>query len=78
MELVERHVIKPSHRFYDEIDRLSLLAKNLYNSDQTKFKAEPKIPKYKGTPGNLSDGRYVIEYNYQAVSRRALKKGLGK
>ncbi|MEG4856719.1 transposase [Microcoleus sp. K1-B6] len=32
MELVERHIIKPNHRFYREADRLSLLCKNLYNS----------------------------------------------
>ncbi|MEG4842031.1 transposase [Microcoleus sp. B9-D4] len=32
MELVERHIIKPNHRFYREADRLSWLYKNLYNS----------------------------------------------
>lgn len=32
MELVERQVIKPNHRFYPEADRLFLLAKNLDNS----------------------------------------------
>ncbi len=31
MQLVERHVIKPNHRFYREADRLSWLCKNLYN-----------------------------------------------
>ncbi|MEG4088058.1 transposase [Microcoleus sp. Pol12B4] len=32
MQLVERHVIKPNHRFYRKADRLSWLCKNLYNS----------------------------------------------
>ncbi|WP_293342618.1 transposase [Microcoleus sp. CAWBG58] len=31
MQLVEKHVIKPSYRFYREADRLSWLYKNLYN-----------------------------------------------
>ncbi|GGA15622.1 transposase [Okeania sp. KiyG1] len=31
MKLVERHIIQKSHRFYDEIDRLCFLSKNLYN-----------------------------------------------
>ncbi|MGK7944890.1 MAG: RNA-guided endonuclease TnpB family protein, partial [Microcystaceae cyanobacterium] len=31
MKLVERHIIKPSHRFYSEIDRLCFASKNLYN-----------------------------------------------
>ena len=33
MQLVERQVIKPNHRFYPEADRLSLLSKKLYNCD---------------------------------------------
>ncbi|WP_293088630.1 transposase [Okeania sp. SIO3B5] len=31
MKLVERHIIQTNHRFYDEIDRLCFLSKNLYN-----------------------------------------------
>ncbi|NEO56556.1 MAG: IS200/IS605 family element transposase accessory protein TnpB [Okeania sp. SIO3B5] len=31
MKLVERHIIQKNHRFYDEIDRLCFLSKNLYN-----------------------------------------------
>ncbi|MEG4107264.1 hypothetical protein QUA04_14230 [Microcoleus sp. S13_C5] len=33
MQLVERQVIKPNHRFYPEADRLSLLSNKLYNCD---------------------------------------------
>ena len=32
MILVERHIIKPKHKYYDEIDNLCWLSKNLYNS----------------------------------------------
>ena len=32
MVLVEKHIIKPSHKYYDEIDHLCWLSKNLYNS----------------------------------------------
>lgn len=31
MQLVERHIIKRGHQFYQEIDRLCFLSKNLYN-----------------------------------------------
>ena len=140
MQLVERHVIKPNHRFYREADRLSWLCKNLYNSanyiyrqnffatqqtnalavyhalkkspdykalpakvaqstlglvlkawtsyylavrnyqeDPTKCKAAPKIPHYKGSrERKREDGRYVVVFNCQAVSKRALKKGYAR
>ena len=140
MQLVERHVIKPNHRFYREADRLSWLCKNLYNSanyiyrqnffatqqtnalavyhalktspdykalpakvaqtplglvlkawtsyylgvrnyqeDPTRFKAAPKIPHYKGSRDRKrEDGRYVVVFNCQAVSKRALKKGYAR
>ena len=32
MVLVEKHIIKPKHKYYDEIDNLCWLSKNLYNS----------------------------------------------
>lgn len=32
MILCERHLIKSTHPFYDECDKLTFLAKNLYNS----------------------------------------------
>lgn len=32
MVLVEKHIIKLSHQYYDELDHLCLLSKNLYNS----------------------------------------------
>ena len=32
MILCERHLIKSTHPFYDECDKLTFLAKNLYNA----------------------------------------------
>ena len=32
MVLVEKHIIKQSHQYYDEVDHLCFLSKNLYNS----------------------------------------------
>lgn len=32
MVLVEKHIIKPSHQYYDELDHLCFLSKNLYNA----------------------------------------------
>lgn len=32
MRQVERHLIKPNHKFYQEIDNLAFLSKNLYNA----------------------------------------------
>ena len=32
MLLVEKHIIKPHHKYYDELDHLCLLSKNLYNA----------------------------------------------
>lgn len=48
MKLVQRHLIKSNNQFYQEIDKLSFLSKNLYNCGiylcrQAFFKGE-KIP----------------------------------
>ena len=32
MVLVEKHIIKPSHQYYDDLDHLCFLSKNLYNA----------------------------------------------
>lgn len=136
MQLVERHVIKPGHRYYKTCDQLCWLSKNLYNSatyiyrqnffqgvttnaievyHQLKteadyqalpskvaqgtlrlalrnwtsyykakksysknpflFKGEPKIPHYKGKRSkNREDGRFIVSYNSQAISKKLLVK----
>ncbi|WP_013322829.1 RNA-guided endonuclease InsQ/TnpB family protein [Gloeothece verrucosa] len=136
MQLVERHIIKPGHKYYHEADRLCFLAKNLYNCANyiyrqnffrgvgtnaievyhqlktcpdyqalpakvaqnvlrlvlknwisyyqalkayeitpEKFLGKPKIPRYRGTISlNREDGRYVVGYNHQAISKKFFKK----
>ena len=136
MQLVERHKIKPTHRFWQQIDKLCFLSKNLYNyanyqvrqsfifkkvylgynqiyhrvkstpdykalpakvSQQVlrlldknwksffqankaykltpnKFKARPKLPKYK----DKTQGRNILVYTSQAISKTLLNKGLAK
>lgn len=136
MQLVERHLIKQGHQYYQECDRLCLLSKNLYNSatyiyrqnffrgvttnaievyhqlktevdykampakvaqgtlrlvlrnwtsfygakkyflqNPSKFKGMPKIPHYKGSrKKNREDGRFIVTYNHQAISKKLLVK----
>jgi putative transposase len=143
MQLVERQVIKPNHRFYREADRLSRPCKNLYKSanciyriyrqnffpnqqtnaravdrafkissdyktlpakvaqstlglvfkpwtryhlavrndreNPTKFKAAPKIPDCQGSKERKkAGGGYVVVFNSQAASKKALKKGYAR
>ena len=133
MRLVERHLIKPTKQSYKELDKLSFLSKNLYNSatyicrqaffnglivpsfnqlyhqlkngidykslpakvgqlvikqvarnfksffaaiaayqqDKSKFLGKPRLPNYK----HKINGRNLICYNYQAISKKLLKQG---
>ena len=48
---------------------------NSFQKSPQSFKSPPRIPNYQGTFGDRSDGRYVVSYNKQAYSKRALKKG---
>lgn len=135
MKRVERHVIKPSHKFFKEAVRLAFASKNLYNtvmytvrqsfiyghgvpswgkldkwfqssqqylalpskvsqlvikqvsdawdsyfkalvaynSEPSKFTGSPKIPGYKD-----KDGRNLVKFNDQAVSKKLLDKGIAK
>ncbi|MEG4225886.1 transposase [Microcoleus sp. N9_B2] len=55
------------------------LAVRNYQEDPTKFQAVPKIPHYKGSrERKREDWRYVVVFNCQAVSKRALKKGYAR
>jgi len=52
-----------------------IAAKKAYDKTPSKFKGKPKIPHYKGDrTKNREDGRYVIGYNNQAISKKLLKK----
>lgn len=65
---VLRRVFKSWQSYYQAIKE--------YQRNPTKFTGMPRIPNYKGSVGNRSDGRFVVGYNLQAVSKKALKKGL--
>jgi len=43
-----------------------------YNEDPFKFTGRPRIPKYK----HKTEGRNILVYTVQAVSKRGLKKGV--
>ena len=49
-------------------------AKEQYKKSPDKFTGEPKLPRYK----DKEKGRNVLTYNYQAISKKALKQGLIK
>jgi transposase len=51
-------------------------AMKAYKENPEAVAVSPKIPGSKGRRGNRSDGRYVVRSNNQAVSKRALKKGI--
>lgn len=128
MQLVEQHIIKPSHPIYEELDRAAMLSKNLYNQalyrvrqqffkDKTYLKypvldkilSREKQTDYTALPAKVSqwvlkqvdnnfvsffgslkspkvnhkvrlphylakDGRNLLTYTIQAISKRSLKK----
>src|ERR1700730_11637757 len=43
-----------------------------YNENPSKFKARPRLPKYK----HKTEGRNILVYTIQALSKRGLKRGL--
>jgi putative transposase len=47
-------------------------AKKAYEEDPSKFTGRPRLPKYK----HKTEGRNMLVYTVQAVSKRGLKKGL--
>src|SRR5216684_7122863 len=47
-------------------------AKAAYNEDPSKYLGRPKLPKYK----HKTEGRNILVYTMQAVSKRGLKRGL--
>lgn len=63
-QLVIKQVVKSFKSYF--------AAFKAYQKDSSKFKAKPKLPRYK----HKIKGRNVLTYNYQAVSKRGLKQGL--
>src|SRR5215469_251087 len=47
-------------------------ARKAYEEDPSKFTGHPRLPKYK----HKTEGRNILVYTIQAVSKRGLKKGL--
>lgn len=47
-------------------------AHKAWQEDRSKFKAEPKIPRYK----HKENGRYILSYNLQAIGKRERRKGM--
>ena len=47
-------------------------AQTAYNEDPSKFLGRPKLPKYK----HKTEGRNILVYTIQALSKRGLKRGL--
>jgi putative transposase len=47
-------------------------ALDAYNEDPSKFLGRPKLPKYK----HKTEGRNILVYTIQAISKRGLKRGL--
>src|SRR5260370_21060559 len=47
-------------------------AKKAYEEDPSKFTGRPRLPKYK----HKSEGRNILVYTIQAISKKGLKKGL--
>jgi putative transposase len=69
MKLVERHIIKSGHQYYQEIDQLSFLSKNLYNCAvylcRQAFFNQEKIPNLTQLHHLLKEGN-----DYQSLPRK--------
>jgi putative transposase len=66
---------KVAQKVLDQLDqawRSFFEARKAYRLDPSKFLGEPKLPKYKAK----AKGRNVLIYTDQAISRKALKRGL--
>jgi putative transposase len=78
--LIKRHEAytalprKVSNSILRQLDtnwRAFFAACEAYREDPTKFVGRPKLPKYK----DKSKGRFLLTYDLQAISRRALSRG---
>lgn len=59
-------------RQLDKNWRAFFAACEAYREDPSKFVGRPKLPKYK----DKTKGRFLLTYDLQAISRRALKRGI--
>lgn len=75
MQLVERHVIKPNHRFYREADRLSWLCKNLYNSANCIYRQNYFANQQ--TNARAVDSAFKISSDYKTLQAKVAKSTFG-
>lgn len=76
LTLTERHVIRENHVFFDECDRLSLKAKNLYNATlyvqrQSFFNPDVKFINYYGVNKEFTDNN---QFDYRALPAKVSKQ----
>lgn len=64
---VSQLIIKQAHHTFKSY----FAAKKAYKKDPSKFSVCPKLPRYK----HKEKGRNILTYNYQVVSKKALKLG---
>jgi transposase, IS605 orfB family len=74
--LTERHVIRENHVFFDECDRLSLKAKNLYNATlyvqrQSFFNPDVKFINYYDVNKEFTDNN---QFDYRALPAKVSKQ----
>ena len=67
-----RKVSQAILRKVDEVFSSFFNANKSYQKNPQKFKAKPKIPGYK----DKVNGRFVVIYNAQAISKKTIKKGI--
>jgi IS605 OrfB family transposase len=65
---VSQQVLMQLHHDWDSFFK----ARAVYEEDPSKFLGRPKLPKYK----HKSEGRNMLVYTIQAISKRGLKRGL--
>lgn len=74
--LTERHIIRENHVFFDECDRLSFLAKNLYNATlyvqrQSFFNPDVKFINYYDVNKEFTDNN---QFDYRALPAKVSKQ----
>ncbi len=65
---VSQQVLRQLHHDWDSFFK----ARAAYEEDPSKFTGRPRLPKYK----HKTEGRNILVYTVQAISKRGLKRGL--
>lgn len=71
MYLVEKHIISRSNEYYDEIDRLSFLSKNLFNMSLYNFRQHFfQTGEYLSLKDNFNKIKNIDKNDYEALPRK--------